>query len=274
MDDRGHGRPRSIGDALGAHEARVEDVLRRGDPAEIKRLYTELGELLETAVAEGAEEVPVLSLPETGRVVLDLLDGVGGRVLDAGCGPNPAISIALADDPSRRAVGVDIGLATVRLAKLVAERSGASFLGVVADVEALPFRRDAFDAAVCDDTIEHLPDDRAGAEELARVVRPGGRMVMATPNRHSLEVLFRKAADRLRGRRRPASDYYVVASHLREYTWAELERVLRPSFRIHRRPAVGWDGGWKRRLATRLVSVPLLRRLARMVVVEGEPRSS
>ena len=75
-------------------------------------------------------------------------------------------------------------------------------LGVVGDVERLPFRSHAFDALVCDDTIEHLPDDRRGVSELASVVRPGGMLVIATPNRYSLQIVWRKLRDRLASRRR------------------------------------------------------------------------
>lgn len=269
---RDPGAPRSIDDALEAHRAQVEQALREGDPDEIKRLYADLGDLLETAAGTDISSVPVLSLPETGRVVRDALSSVQGRILDAGCGPNPALSVALAGDADRTVVGVDIGFGTVRLARAVAEGAGVPFHPVVADVEALPFRDGAFDGLVCDDTIEHLPDDRTGAGELARVTRPEGRIVIATPNRRSLEILWRKATDRLRGRRLPAERYFVASSHLREYTWPELERTVAPTIRVRRRIPVGWDGGWKRRLATRLVSLPLLRHLARMVVVLGEPR--
>ena len=68
----------------------------------------------------------------------------------------------------------------------------------------------------------------------------GGRMVVATPNRHSLGVIRRKLADRLRRRRRPPSAYYAAESHLREYTWAEFERVLCPHLIV--RDARAWDG--------------------------------
>lgn len=265
--------PRSIGEAFDRHRAGVERALASGDPAEIKRVYVELGDLLESAVQHEDSEAPVLSLPETAPVVSGLLSDALGLVLDAGCGPNPVISMAVGRDGRCRIVGVDLGLGIVRLARAVARGAGISFLPVVADVEALPFKDAAFDAGICDDTIEHLPRPEAGVDELARVLRDGARLVIATPNRHSADVLYHKLRDRLHGRRRPASAYYLAESHLREYTWTELERLIRPAFLIRRRAAVGWHGpSWKRRLATRLTGIASLRRLARMVVVEVEPR--
>ena len=76
----------------------------------------------------------------------------------------------------------------------------------------------------------------------------------------------------MRGRRHPARSYYSATSHLREYTWSELERLVASRLRIKSRGVVGWQGGWQRRAATRLVGLPPFRRLARMVVLEIEAR--
>jgi SAM-dependent methyltransferase len=51
---------------------------------------------------------------------------------------------------------------------------------VVGDALALPFRTDAFDAAVSAFSLNHLPDPRAGLAECRRVTRPGGTLLAAT----------------------------------------------------------------------------------------------
>jgi ubiquinone/menaquinone biosynthesis C-methylase UbiE len=263
----------ALQDAFEKHRVQTEEAIASGDATAIKRLYVELGELLDDALKGDAGSAPVLSLPETGPVVLGLMKGVSGLLIDAGCGPNPAMSIALArEQPGRVMVGMDIGFGIVRIARAVAERAGIAFLPIVADLEALPFRDGVFDGGVCDDTIEHLPNDAGGVAELSRVVRSGGRVVVATPNRHSAEVLARKTRDRIAGRRLPPSTYYAASSHLREYTWPQANRLLQQSFRIRRRASVGWsDGGWKKRLATRATAYGPMRRFARMIVAEVEP---
>jgi SAM-dependent methyltransferase len=250
----------------------VDEVLAGGDPSSIKRLYMNLGSFLEDDYGADVEAAPLLSRPETAAVVIRLLRGVRGAMLDAGCGPNPAVAIALAREPGRTVVALDIGAGTVRLAVARADRAGVELLGVVGDVEALPFRTGAFTGGVCDDTIEHLPDDDRGAHELGRVLTPRGRMVVATPNRHSLSVVRRKLADRLRRRHRPASAYYAAESHLREYTWRGLVRVLAPHVVVREKASVGWSGGWSHRLASGVVSVPGPRWFSRMLVVVVEPR--
>jgi SAM-dependent methyltransferase len=254
------------------HAREVDEVLADGDPAAIKRLYVHLGSFLEEDYGADVEAAPLLSLPETGPVVLRLLRGVQGTLLDAGCGPNPAVAMALARQPGRRVVALDIGIGTVRLAVARAQRAGVALLGVVGDVEALPFRPGAFAGGVCDDTIEHLPDDDRGAHELGRVLGSGGRMVVATPNRRGLGVLRHKLGDRLRGRARPASAYFAAESHLREYTWRELIDLLERHVVVAEQASVGWSGAWHRRLVSRLVALPGLRALSRMLVVVVQPQ--
>jgi SAM-dependent methyltransferase len=178
------------------HAREVDEVLAGGDPSAIKRLYMNLGGFLEDDYRADVDAAPLLSRPETTAVVIRLLRNVRGILLDAGCGPNPAVAIALGREHGRTVVALDIGAGTVRLAVARAARAGVDLLGVVGDVEALPFRTRAFAGGVCDDTIEHLPDDDRGAHELGRVLTTRGRMVVATPNRHSLAVVGRKLADR------------------------------------------------------------------------------
>jgi SAM-dependent methyltransferase len=182
------------------------------------------------------------------------------------------VAIALAAVPGRTVVGLDIGLGTLRLALAQSRRAGVDLLGVVGDVEALPFRSGAFSGGVCDDTIEHLPDDSTGASELGRVLAPGGRMVVATPNRWRLDVVVRKVRDRSRGRRRPASAYFAADSHLREYSWRQLTRLMSPHVEMKRRATVGWSGGGVRLIASKLVDLPGGRWFSRMLVVEVEPK--
>jgi SAM-dependent methyltransferase len=52
---------------------------------------------------------------------------------------------------------------------------------VVADISRLPFEDESFASATCAETLEHLPDDAAAADELARVLGPGGWLVGTVP---------------------------------------------------------------------------------------------
>jgi SAM-dependent methyltransferase len=160
----------------------------------------------------------------------------------------------------------------VRTARSVAERQGLGLLAVAGDVERLPFRKDVFDGLVCDDTIEHLPADEAGVRELGRVVRPTGRAVLATPNRHSAAVLWMRLRDRIGGVRTAAEHYFVASSHLREYTWPEFERLVGQFFVLDSRRPVGWRSGRKKRMITRLLWMPGVSRMSQMIVLQCHPR--
>lgn len=267
-----------VGEILARHQARTETVLREEpagvvDEGDVKRLYSELGEGWWQLHTEGGEPIPVLSAPETAPVVLSRFAGLHGLVLDAGCGPSPAVAVGLDLQGDKTVVAMDIGLGTVRVAREIAAREKAVLLGVVGDVERLPFRSGAFSGVVCDDTIEHLPDDRAGAAELARILGADGRAVIATPNRHSAVVLIQRARDRWHGVRRPPAAYFVSNSHLREYTWRQLVDLVEQSFEVTARLPVGWQAGPRRRLLTRLLRGPG-QEFSQMIVLEGRPRRS
>ena len=260
-------------DPLAKHQEVTDAVLASGDPDAIRNLYQDLGDDLWDSFRQGQlEGVPVLSAPETLPIVVGALEGTTGTILDAGCGPNPAAAIRLAvHEPGRHVVALDLGWGMVKTALEVARQQGVVLSGMVGDLEHLPFRSNAFEGLVCDDTIEHVPDDREGLRELSRVLRPYGAAVLATPNRHSAAVLKRRLDDLRSGRRRPASDYFVANSHLREYTWSQFERLVRPAFVVERRIPVGWSAGRKRRFLTRLFRLPTLYRLSQTIVLRCRP---
>lgn len=102
------------------------------------------------------------------------------RILDLGAG-NGAVELALAADSSLVPISVDrlwngVGAAVHR-------RARAPFLRVVAAAEALPFRSAAFDAVLSLETVEHLEAPREAGREVARVLRPGGPILLTTPPR-------------------------------------------------------------------------------------------
>jgi ubiquinone/menaquinone biosynthesis C-methylase UbiE len=89
------------------------------------------------------------------------------RVLDAGCGDGLFASLIAAPV----VIGVDNAPAMVAraLERGVDARPG--------DIERLPFEHEAFDVVVCNWVLYHLQDLDRGLAELARVLRPGGRLV-------------------------------------------------------------------------------------------------
>jgi SAM-dependent methyltransferase len=56
--------------------------------------------------------------------------------------------------------------------------------GAVADVRDLPFADSSFDAIYSMGTIEHFDETERAVQEIARVLKPGGRAIIGVPNRH------------------------------------------------------------------------------------------
>jgi ubiquinone/menaquinone biosynthesis C-methylase UbiE len=113
----------------------------------------------------------------TRAVMRDLLEpwlGSGQRILDAGCGPggNGAWLCAHGD-----VVGVDVS--SDALAFVRARRPGTT--PVQGSIDALPFPEAAFDVAVAITVVTCVPDDQRALVELARVLRPGGVLLLMEP---------------------------------------------------------------------------------------------
>ena len=111
----------------------------------------------------------------------------GHRLLDLGCGFGRHTFEALKREAD--VVACDLAraeLITVRDTAGVmvaqAEVSGANLAGVMqADGTRLPFDDDTFDRVIASEVLEHVTDDRAACAELARVLRPGGRLAVTVP---------------------------------------------------------------------------------------------
>jgi len=149
------------------------------------------------------------------RLVLGFLERIYGRrqdlrILDLGCGTG-AMSARMARFGS--VVSADFS----PLALGFTRRRHLSRL-CAADAMRLPFRAASFDLVVALDILEHLSDDQAAAREIARVLRPGGRLVTTVPAYRALW-----------------SGHDVALMHHRRYVARELtERLRRASLQIER----------------------------------------
>ena len=129
------------------------------------------------------------------------LDPARALLLDVGCGTGGG---ALVMSKHGRAIGVDRALESFRISM---ERPYTH--RVVAEVDQLPFADAKFDAVCALDVLEHLDDDHRGAQELLRVLKPGGTAIVFVP---AFQFLWRKNDD--------------FPHHKRRYTKDSLRRVL------------------------------------------------
>jgi SAM-dependent methyltransferase len=109
-------------------------------------------------------------------------------VLDAGSGlGDVAVMLAGLVGPEGRAVGIDRSAQLVDRARERA-KDVANVEYRVGDLTSLPFDDGTFDAAYSERVFIHLDDPEAAMRELHRVLRPGGRLVIADPD-HSRSAI-------------------------------------------------------------------------------------
>ncbi len=117
-----------------------------------------------------------------GEAVFDLLGTVSGEhILDAGCGTGVFTTDIVIN--GAKVTGLDISHPMLRAAARKMPREG--FSPVEGDMRRLPFKDGIFTRAVSITALEFIEDARTAVEELFRVTRPGGYILVATLNRLS-----------------------------------------------------------------------------------------
>jgi SAM-dependent methyltransferase len=100
-------------------------------------------------------------------------------ILDAACGDGRYSRFLLRwADSDAVLTSFDLSRGMLRRAR--ARLKSDRISQVVADVTSLPYADESFDAIVCGWVLEHLPDPSPGLRELARVLRPDGKLLLLT----------------------------------------------------------------------------------------------
>jgi ubiquinone/menaquinone biosynthesis C-methylase UbiE len=125
------------------------------------------------------------------------------RVLDIGCGPGRSIGAIAALAPKGQVVGIDpselmVEIAAHRSRSLI--KKGRAQIAI-ASASRLPFEDESFDKALCVHVVYFWNDLGAAFHEIARVLKPGGR----------LALLFRTNADKKAVSAFPAEVYHFPA---------------------------------------------------------------
>ncbi|ANN17740.1 methyltransferase [Amycolatopsis orientalis] len=147
----------------------------------------------------------------TRPAILDLAGEVSGRrILDAGCGAGPLFE-ALRDRGALM-TGFD---ASTKMVELARKRLGPDADLRVADLaEPLPYPDGAFDDVIAALVLHYLEDWSAPLAEIRRVLKPGGRLIMAVNHPIIFKLLY------------PEADYFATVKWADEYIFSGQKAVL------------------------------------------------
>jgi SAM-dependent methyltransferase len=190
------------------------------------------------------------------RIALEMLSAVlppPARVLDLGCGTGETAAKLLRC--GYEVWGMDLAEPMVSHARA---RHGSERFRV-GDIEHIPFPEDTFDGLVCLGVVEYLERDERALSEIRRVLKPGGRAVISTPNaisplrgadalafalENAARPLYRAVKYRLRGKPTPVDPPVFLAPH-RFYHRREWLRLLQAAgLELEEFVCHGW--GWYR----------------------------
>jgi SAM-dependent methyltransferase len=129
-------------------------------------------------------EVPASSGPDRARRQADMLADVlaavqrPATILDVGCGDGFATAVAAQRNPGHHFAGLDWSAVSLTSAR---ER-GIAVLRAGLDAPRLPIRPGSVDVVVMSEVIEHLVDTDSAIEAAHRALKPGGSLLLSTPN--------------------------------------------------------------------------------------------
>lgn len=129
----------------------------------------------------------ILKVEKSRGVVNDFENRIGNpgglQILDVGCG-NGGVAIAFAE-AGVNMIGVDIEKELIDIAEKHAElyKCSPSPKFILYDGKKLPFPNSSFDAATSISVLEHVTNPSNYLKEIWRVLKPGGKLYLAFPNR-------------------------------------------------------------------------------------------
>jgi len=141
----------------------------------------------------------------------------GSRLLEIGCGAGNLLLQATV--AGSYPVALDLSMQALTFVRSRLEEAGSGpeaprgFVCTQAIGELLPFPSDTFDCILLSEVIEHLEAPESSIREAVRVLCPGGRLLITTPNYRSFWPLMEWAVDRLNMAPKMAGEQHISRFH-------------------------------------------------------------
>lgn len=168
------------------------------------------------------------SSDEIRNMVLRMFDKMHlGLVLNIGVGPKPFIDIELLKR-GYSVIGIDISHSFLTVARKMLDQKGLDAKLVVSEAINLPFCADVFDLCLCSEVIEHVKDPEVLLEEISRVLKSSGKLILTTPSNIGLANVILITKHKLNKENKVDSN----VSHVKEYTYGEIIRFSKNFFKL------------------------------------------
>lgn len=176
---------------------------------------------------EQFEEITVRGWPKDRVEAITAVEGTGDRVLDIGCGNG----FLLYQFRNRYRSLVGLEYSPRRLSQARVNLDGLEFIPVNGSAENMEdVESNSIDRIISADTIEHIPDVYAAAAEMFRVLKPGGQLVINTPNIAFIKKRVLLLLGRFPSTSQPnegiGSDVLFDGGHFHYFTYRSLRLVL------------------------------------------------
>ena len=126
--------------------------------------------------------VPCIARPFAEDLVAETALQPGERVLDVACGTGIVARLAAQHvGASGEVAGLDVNPEMLAVARATAAAEGAAIRWYETGAESIPLPDNAFDAVLCQLSLQFMTDKAAALQEMRRVLAPGGRLLVSVP---------------------------------------------------------------------------------------------